>query len=178
MREGHETALASELLSAVSDAYCPVYKRWRKLPRHIARKTGKTRELIVDALFTGYVFLKVESQNQLAAAFAHKDVFDFVKTSTGVCYARASDIETLREMERTKVHDQSPSPALKIKEAMQKVLSAMVLSDYEGKTVKLTAGPLQGRLGVVGGGDEQTGELKLIVEGWGVTAKVAQVELA
>lgn len=178
VREGQETTLASELLSFTSDAYCPVYKRWRKLPRHIARKTGKSRELVVDALLPGYLFVQIQNDNQLAAAFAHKDVFDFVKTSTGVCYARASDIESLRDMERTKVHDETPAPALKVKQAMQERLALMTLADYQGKQVKLTAGPLQGRFGVVGGGDEATGELKLIVEGWDVTAKVAQVELA
>ena len=178
VREGQETTLASELLNAVSDAYCPVYKRWRKLPRHIIRKTGKSRELIIDALLPGYLFLKVEDQNQLAAAFHHKDVFDFVKTSSGVCYARSSDIESLRDMERSKIHDETPAPAIKVKQAMQERIALLSLSDYQGKQVKLTAGPLQGRFGLVNGGDEQAGELKLIVEGWDVTAKVAQVELA
>ena len=178
VRDGLEITLASELLGIAHDTYCPVYKRWRKLPKHIARKLGKTRELITESLIPGYLFVSVSGPEQLAAVYKNKDVFDFVKTSTGVCYARDTDIQALRENEMSRKAGASTKRlADKAKEELQQQLASLVMADYRGKTVKLTAGPLQGRFGVVNDGDEQSGELKLVVEGWDVTAKVAQLEL-
>lgn len=166
VRDGSEMALADELLSVDIQAYCPIHQRWRKLPRHLARKTGKSRELIKDALLTGYLFVLIETSEDLATVHACKDVFGFVRTTAGPCFARASDIEALKEIERSGVHDARPrSRKERVKEfeaevsavcdsksqldAMQDRLAAMRLTDLSGKTVRLTSGALCGAKGEV-----------------------------
>ena len=200
VRDGAEQALAFALAESGIESYCPLHRRWRKLPKHIARKTGRTRELVTDALLTGYLFVLIEASKDLAETSASKDVFGFVKTSAGLCFARASDIEALREIERSGIHNANqstkrpqglakgaaapvsmartaaPSAAATLA-AMLARLGAMSLTDLNGKCVRLSSGPFAGVAGVVERVDD-FGDVKMTLNGFGLTAALAQVELA
>jgi len=196
VKDGSEQGLVSTLLDDHAiEAYCPLHKRWRKLPKHITRKTGKTRELITDALLTGYLFVKVETSGHLATVFGLKDVFGFVSTSAGPCFARASDIEALREIERSGIHDERrKTKAERIKalelgsetkvevapkstlDAMKEKLGSMVLVDLKGKTAKLVSGPLSGYTGTIERVDGDTTTLR--VGSIAMTASLSSLELA
>lgn len=130
-----------------------MYRRWRKLPKHVARKTGKSRELVQDALLLGYIFVRVDGESDLATLHGFKDVFGHVRTSSGPCFAREKDINDLMEAEASGVHDAKlrakhvrPRKSL---EAMQQVLATMDLSDVLGRKVRLTKGPFSGLSGEV-----------------------------
>ena len=130
-----------------------MYRRWRKLPKHVARKTGKSRELVQDALLLGYIFVRVDGERDLATLHGVKDVFGHVRTSSGPCFAREQDIHDLMVAEASGVHDAKlrakhvrPRQSL---EAMQKVLAKMDLSDVLGRTIRLTKGPFSGLSGKV-----------------------------
>lgn len=154
VRDGAESALAHELSSEHSlEAYCPMHRRWRKLPKHIARKTGKSRELVQDALLLGYIFVRVDGESDLATLHGVKDVFGHVCTSSGPCFAREQDIHDLMAAEASGVHDVKlrakhvrPRKSL---EAMQQVLQAIDLTDVLGRTIRLTKGPFSGLSGEV-----------------------------
>lgn len=122
-----------------------MYRRWRKLPKHVARKTGKSRELVQDALLLGYIFVRVDGERDLATLHGVKDVFGHIRTSSGPCFAREQDIHDLMAAEASGVHDAKlrakhvrPRKSL---EAMQQVLATMDLSDVLGRNVRLTKGP-------------------------------------
>ena len=130
-----------------------MHRRWRKLPKHVARKTGKSRELVQDALLLGYIFVRVDDESDLAILHGVKDVFGHVRTSSGPCFAREQDIHDLMVAEASGVHDAKlrakhvkPRQSL---EAMQKVLAKMDLSDVLGRTIRLTKGPFSGLSGKV-----------------------------
>ena len=130
-----------------------MHRRWRKLPKHIARKTGKSRELVSDALLLGYIFVRVDDESDLAILHGVKDVFGHVRTSSGPCFAREKDINDLMEAEASGVHDaklraKHVRPRQKL-EAMQQVLATMDLSDVLGRTIRLTKGPFSGLSGKV-----------------------------
>lgn len=172
--------LAAELLSMAPDTYCPTYRRWRKLPKHIIRKTGRTRELIVDSMTPGYMFVNVETSHQLADVYAHRDVYGFVSTSLGVCFARDSDIKRLRELEMELASGssaQSKRSAKQIRKELQEKIQNLSMADLEGKTVKMKDGPLVGRVGVVVGAQSSGNEVKIDMQGLEVTTKVDRIEL-
>lgn len=172
--------LAAELLGMASDTYCPTYRRWRKLPKHIIRKTGRSRELITDSMIPGYLFVNVEDSHQLADVYGHKDVHGFVSTSLGVCFARDSDIESLRELEKERASGssaQSKRSAKQIQAEMQDKVQNLSMADIQGKMVKMKDGPLVGRVGFVMGTQGASNEVQIDIQGLNVTTKVDRVEL-
>lgn len=159
------------------EAYSPLHRRWRKLAKHVARKLGYSRELVTDALISGYLFVRVETDTNadLSAVLEVKEVYGFISNMHGVCYARDTDIETLRQIEASGVHDRIedgpdedavevkaeeqaapvPVPTKAVTEALKESLAAMSLVDQVGRMVRINAGPLTGHVGklekVVGG---------------------------
>ena len=144
VKDGAEQALA-QALSADHGlvSYCPMHRRWRSLPEHIARKTGKTRELVQDALLLGYIFVCVSGDEDLADMLAVKGVYGYVRTSSGACYAKDSDIEALKVAEASGKHDVRLKPA-KALEAMKQAAAAIDLTDAVGRKVSIVKGPLTG----------------------------------
>lgn len=157
VRDGAETALAAELPSAIrAETYCPLHKRWRCLPKHIVRKTGRNRELIVGSLIEGYLFVRIEDDAQLAAMLAFKGVYGVVRTMNGPCFAREEDIEALKAAEASGFHDAKvrakhikPASDKQVAESMRVALRGLTLSDIKGRKVMLTSGPFSGMSGEV-----------------------------
>lgn len=175
-----EIPLATELLSVAPDTYCPTYRRWRKVAKHVARKTGRKRELVVDSMTPGYLFVLIEDSYQLASVYAHKDVFGFVSTSVGVCFARSADIDALRELERERASNssgQASAKKSKIQAKIKEMVENLSMIDIKGKMVKMKDGPLVGRVGFVVDADKKSGLVKIEIEGVDVKTKVESVEV-
>ena len=99
---GEEAAVAASLASDLAiDAYCPLFSKWRKLPRHIAKSRGQSRELIQVPLITGYVFARCERLPSLPADLARK-VYGPLVLAYRLCYASDHEVEILRGHQEAK----------------------------------------------------------------------------
>lgn len=153
VKDGAELALAASLSADLGiEAYTPAHRRWRKLAKHVARREGRTRELVVDALLTGYLFAKVNmtDNRDIARLLEVKGVYGLIGTSRGPCFAREQDVEAMRLLEASGVHDVKVrasdvrKPAASVTEELRKRLHAMSLIDLVGKVVCIIEGPFKG----------------------------------
>jgi transcription antitermination factor NusG len=172
VRFGEELDLCAKiLLEAEVESYCPVYKRWRKLPKHIAVRSKQTRELVKTALLDGYIFVRCDGDEELSSVCQIKGVFGFISTSVGICYARDQDIEDLKLFEKGVRKREKPRDAL---ERMKKVVADISIQDLAGKTVRMKDGPFKGFSGPV---VQIVGEDVVIAgDKFDMTAKANQVE--
>lgn len=167
------------------ESYCPVHRRWRKLPKHMARKQGCSRELVESALITGYLLVALERTEEAAEVRALDDVYGFIMNDQGICFARDADIELLRFVEASKIHDDRTKPLVAKREALQGGLSSLLSrlgadspGEVAGQPVVLSFGPLQGFKGTIKSLSADGSELSLLVNGLDVKADARHVELA
>lgn len=173
VKDGEETAVAAKIVESLGfESYCPQHSRWRKLPRHLARKEGRTRVLVRDALIPGYVFARVSRTEDIADVFGLKHVFGFVCTSSGPCFARDEVIDELRRTEQSGEFDVKPKIRV---ERMRQQVARLEMKDYAGKTVRLTNGPFAGLVGEVK--RVRGGELTLTCEAFEMVVSSSQIEL-
>lgn len=193
VKDGSELALAASLSADLGfDSYAPSYRRWRKLAKHVARKEGRTRELITDSLLLGYIFVRLDMSDNtdLAALLKVKGVYGVISNLRGPCYARDSDVESLRAIERSGIHDAKPRAAgvrrivevvvpaspKQVADAMRSRLENLNLVDMIGKVVSLTSGPFSGMCGKVAEvrGDHAKIDLSML----SVTAPLRSISLS
>lgn len=182
--DGGELALAASLHADHGiEAYAPAHRRWRKLAKHVARKEGRTRELVTDALLQGYLFVKLDMSDNfdLSRLLKVKGVFGVISTIHGPCFARDADIEAMREIERSGVHDAKlravhvRKPVAQISEQVRERLSALSLTDIVGKVVRLAEGPFKGMRGEVT--EVRKGQAKIMVSAVSVQAPLEMISI-
>lgn len=158
VKDGAELDLAASLSADLSlEAYAPAYRHWRKLAKHVARREGRTRELVVAALLTGYLFVKVNmaTNADILRLMEAKGVYGVISNSRGPCFARESDVEGMRAIEASGIHNVKVAasdvrkPVAKVTEEIRERLRALSLVDLVGKMVRLVDGPFTGLSGEV-----------------------------
>lgn len=154
VKDGLEQEISKSLVAEMSvDCYCPMMRRWVKLPRHLRVKEGRVRKLVETALLEGYIFAKIRPEAGFNECLSNiksvKGVYGFVSTQRGVCLARDSDIEGVRDHERELRSGKRPV-ALASKEVSEK-LAEVSFADAVGKSFKISDGPFQGIVGKVTG---------------------------
>jgi transcription antitermination factor NusG len=185
LRYDCEEAVASSLQGNGISTYLPMHVRWRKLPKHEARKQGVTRELVSSALIPGYLFVEVQTSYDIAATFGHKDVFGFISTRHGICFIKDEDIESLREAEASKVHDakqkklavKAEAPAvIQVICPVREKLKSMGLGSLMGQSIILSSGPFAGQTGTVS--KDEGLSVSVDIMSMKVTAPLSQIQLA
>ena len=167
--------LAAQFLGVGIETYCPIHKRWRKLPKHIAHKTGRTRELVETAVLRGYLFLSAQDQEALAAVYSNKRVFGFVSNNDRICLASPKDISDMQAIEaRVKSGLLSARQATQM---IQDVAAKIDMSGYKGQRVRMLAGAFKGLDFLVESIFNSTEELLLASGGFGLKVKAKDVEL-
>lgn len=173
VKDGEEVNVAKKIVETLGfESYCPMHSRWRKLPRHLARKEGRTRVLVRDALIPGYVFARVNTTEDIADVFGLKHVFGFVCTSYGPCFANDDVIDGLRKTEQSGEFDVKPKVRI---ERMRQQIAKLEMKDFAGKTVRLINGPFSGLVGEVK--KVQGGELTLSCESFEMVVSSSQIEI-
>ena len=186
VRSGSEARICEEVEQELGlSTYLPQFVRWRKLPKHLAKKQGKNKELVTSILLPCYAFIKVETVQCVTRIKAVRDVFGFISTDAGVCYARDEDIKALMMQEASGINNETEQGrklrlARDAAKAHDHGAFSLSLQDYTGKMVRLTSGPFEGVTGVVT--YHKVKQDKLIVEhsttGISFTLDADQVELA
>ena len=168
VRSGCELQVCDEALSELSvEAYCPMFIRWRKLPKHIAKARGKTKELVKSVLFPGYVFVRIDELNELSRVAALREVFGFVSAGADICFADGSSVQTLKSMEVLGRNDDTVQ-GRKLRdserlELMVEELQKISLRDWMGKSVRVAEGLFKGAFGVVDKFDDDEGTVEFSI---------------
>jgi transcription antitermination factor NusG len=154
IRSGREAEVCEELGDALSvEAYCPMFVRWRKLPKHLAKSRGKTKELVRSVLFPSYIFVRIEDLRQLSSIAALRDVFGFVSSGLETCFADDRDIQTLKSQEVLGRNDDTmQGKRLRDSERLDlmiKQTQSLGMTDWLGKKVYVKDGPFKDATGVV-----------------------------
>ncbi len=175
--------MAEELSTSHSlTSYCPSYTRWRRLPRHAARKQGRSRELVTDALLPGYVFVEVAGMADLREALSLDSVFGFISVAGDVCYARDADVEEIREAEASGIHnakkrfrnnERKPTAAELLLEHIRQIFDASLC----GASAEISDGPFKGKVGAVESVDRKSGRALLSVNGLSIGADASMLRL-
>jgi transcription antitermination factor NusG len=130
-----------------------MFLRWRKLPKHLAKTHGKSKELISSVLFPCYIFVRVSNIGELAAVAGLRDVFGFISTEAGPCFASDKPIQSLRDQELLGLNDATDKGnSLRNSERLSNMVNGLKkldLFDYLGKKVYLKEGPFKGASGIV-----------------------------
>ena len=153
VRSGSELDVCSDASIMLGlESYVPQFVRWRKLPKHLAKQRGKSKEMVSSILFPCYIFLRIKSQNCLSAIVGLRDVFGFISTDQGVCLADSKDILALKAREQLGANDDTEQGrrlrAAEQHRAMAEAASIQLM-DLTGRTVMLNVGPLAGFSGKV-----------------------------
>ena len=166
VRSGTEVAVCEEIgLSLGLQAYCPMFTRWRKLPKHIAKKRGKSKELIRTVLFPCYIFVRIETLACVSRVKSLRDVLGFISTGYGPCFASEEDVQALRSQETLGMNDETEQ-GRKLRNAerlrsMTETASKMELQDLTGCVVRLISGLFAGKVGSVLEHDRTDNVIKL-----------------
>lgn len=183
VRSGCEAQVCQEIGDKLDLAtYFPRFVRWRKLPKHLAKTKGKKKELVSTTLFPCYIFVRVLTAECVTRIKAIRDVFGFICTSSGVCYAEGSDIEALRTRELSGINDETEQGRkLRMTEraqAMAQAVASIELRDLTGAIVRMSTGLFQGLAGTVLSHEPAQGKMKIELNtGVPLTIDDDQVEL-
>lgn len=129
---GEEAAVAASLSSGLGiEAYCPLFQKWRKLPKHIAKSRGTSRELIQVPLLTGYVFILAERMPELPFELSRK-IYGPLVMAGRLCYATDAEVDALR------AHQESEGVAL------EHIVRDIDPQSLVGKLLAVSHGPLAG----------------------------------
>lgn len=140
---GSEMKTASGITeSGLFECYCPTRKTWLRLPRHIAKKEGRSRRLIESPLLNGYVFGKVqyEDLDLFRLKLKFKELFGPMRSIAGNVYARDEDVETLKALQSQGRFDADNDSKSDLK---------MRVEDYVGRSVMVISGLFEGLEGEV-----------------------------
>jgi transcription antitermination factor NusG len=183
VRSGCEAQVCQEIESNLGlTTYFPRFVRWRKLPKHLAKAKGKKKELVSTILFPCYIFVQVKTMECVTRIKAIRDVFSFISTSAGPCYAEDDAIETLRMRERSGINDDTEQGRkLRMAEraqAMAHAVASITLRDLTGAIVRMTSGLFAGTSGTVLTHEVAQGKVKIeLTNGVPLTLDDDQVEL-
>lgn len=182
VRSGTEIAVCEEIGSSLGlEAYCPMFARWRKLPKHIAKKRGKSKELIRTVLFPCYIFVKITSLECVTRIKGLRDVLSFISTGHGPCLASEEDVQALRYQESLGINDETEK-GRKLRNAdrlrsMTETASKMELQDLKGCVVRMMSGLFAGKVGSVLQYDKTDNVVKLDIGRISVTVSAESVSV-
>lgn len=154
VRSGCEAQVCQEIEGNLGLAtYFPRFVRWRKLPKHLAKAKGKKKELVRTILFPCYIFVRVLTLECVTRIKGVRDVFGFISTTSGVCYAEGSAIEKLQMRERSGINDETDQGrklrAAERAQAMAQAVASVELRDLTGHLVRISSGVFEGVSGLV-----------------------------
>lgn len=152
VRSGMELAISQGITEAgFFECYCPTYRSWEKLPKHLAKSEGRSRRLKELPLLSGYIFanLNFENLHLPALRLKIKGIFGVIKSSAGAMYASNKEIQHLKMLQASGLHDDLKSAKVELVDAV-------------GMRAKIIKGPFEGFCGIVDGqnGKELRVELK------------------
>lgn len=148
-----QTADALDLLPEV-EAFAPMRLAWRRLPKHRRARMRCSHERVKYPLFRGYVFVMLSEQSAVSAVFRNKNVIGAVRTEHGLCYAKEEEMRRIISACRNGDYDDKRQLQRQTRRTAPDASLALQLSDYVGKTIKITKGALEGMVATVQSVDE------------------------
>jgi len=177
VKGGEERRIACHLSENHSiECYHPTIVKWRKLPKHEAVKQGRNRALFSFPLLPGYLFVAAHDNQDLSDLLRSKNVYGVVRTSSGPCYARDSEIQILRKLEAEYGSVKHVEPTLF--ETISAKLAELAQAHQQGRHLRLTSGPFEGLLATLRNSSVANGQVGLSLNGKNVTAPIDSVEVA
>lgn len=136
---GKEQSVLDKLLQE-RDCYCylPMFRKWRKLPRHRAVVEGRARELIETPLLPGYLFVRSENERLIREAFALDGLIGFLSVKSIPSIIREEEMSRLMSAVSIGNFDE-------IVNALQDI----DMIDYIGRKVSIVNGIMAGLVGIV-----------------------------
>lgn len=162
---GSEERVASQFSDAFGeDCYCPMFRKWRKLPKHKIHILGRSRVLISTALLPGYFFLRSTVDYGAISKVHTKGFFGVLKAFDKPLFAKDGEIQALKSAEHRGVYDDLPES------------SAISPRTIVGMLIEMTSGPLSGeRAKVV---SQSKNSLRVSVRGLEITLENSKYKLA
>lgn len=151
IRFGCEAEVEKEFRLVGVDYFSPKHTKWRKLPKHRARKEGRTRELVVTELTPGYIFIRGTAAGIAAIVNSHRYIVDIVRIGEDVCWARDGEMDAFRQACESGLFDdiqKQAEPKQEVK-PVEPVEIPRDLQSFLNKFVKVKTGPLKGLTGRV-----------------------------
>lgn len=178
VKGGSEGPISEELCSLEIQSYFPMYKKWRKLPKHLAKKRGKLREIVSFPLLHGYMFTKVDSANSVRAILGTKDVYGFIRTANSICFARDNDIAEFRQAVESGKYDDTRTIEEARIDMLREKFNMINLFDLKGESVRITDGFFSGRNARVEEVSKNLREAKLEFNGAKIVVGLEQLQLS